>query len=479
MKRHRLAQLDHAHSWHPFTQMQDWVKEEPTVIASGKGAWLTDIHGKSYIDANASIWTNVHGHRNRHIDKAIKQQLKQIAHASYLGLSNVPSTLLMEKLIQSARMPAPVSPATEAEPDLTRVFYSDNGSTALEVALKLSFEFARRMRDIKRPRYLSLDQAYHGDTIGAVSLGQIGLFHSSFKGLLFATDKVMSPYCYRCPFNRAKPERGDARLYRRCQWECVNKVEEKIQSAGKSNRPYAAMVVEPIVQGVAGMVIHPEGWLKRVTKLLRSEKIQLICDEVMTGFGRTGGPGLFASHREGVQPDFLALAKGLTGGYLPMAATLTTEKVYNAFLGEYHEFKSFFHGHSYTANPLGSAAALASLELLEDPSAESCRMEKAAHFGNALQQLWRHNQVGDIRHTGMIAGIELVQDWKTKRPFQLEEQKGIRICKHLKRKGVLTRPIGNVIVLMFPFCITKKEITQTIEALDKSIEEEFTIKKEL
>ncbi|HKQ38483.1 MAG TPA: aminotransferase class III-fold pyridoxal phosphate-dependent enzyme, partial [Verrucomicrobiae bacterium] len=297
---HRLAKLDHQYIWHPFTQMRDWLQCEPIVIARGKGAVLEDVHGRKYLDANSSIWTNLHGHNHPKINAAIKRQLRCVAHSSSLGLANEPASLLAKELAQAA--------------NLHKVFFSDDGSTAMEVALKLSYEFSHR-RGLK-PKFLSLDGAYHGDTVGAVSLGHIDLFHKSFGGLLFDADKVMAPYCYRCPFNRARPERADAREYRKCNWECVGKVEQKFR-----RHSYSAFVVEPLIQGAAGMIAQPTGWLRRMAEITRAHGAHLIADEVLTGFGRTGT--LFACEQEGVRPDFLALSKGLTGGYLPMAATLT------------------------------------------------------------------------------------------------------------------------------------------------------------
>ena len=279
-----LAQLDHAHVWHPFTQMRDWLKREPIVITSGKGAVLRDTYGKHYLDANSSIWTNLHGHQHPKINAAIARQLKKISHSSALGFANEPASLLARELVKSA------NPKAESrKPKLEKVFFSDDGSTALEVALKLAYEFTRRTRGPKtKPRFLSLDGAYHGDTIGAVSLGHIDLFHKAYGGMLFKTDKVMSPYCYRCPFNKAKPERADARDHRKCNWECVSLVEKKFSAQKKRGDPYAAFVFEPLMQGAAGMIPQPVGWLKQVTNIARSLGALLIADEVMTGFGRTG-----------------------------------------------------------------------------------------------------------------------------------------------------------------------------------------------
>jgi len=491
---HHLAQLDHKYIWHPFTQMRDWLAREPIIITSGKGALLRDVNGKEYLDANSSIWTNLHGHGDPRIDAAIQRQLKKIAHSSALGLANEPASLLAEKLIAAANLDdaecgtrnaklanaSSIPRASRLTPHLTKVFFSDDGSTAMEVALKLAYEFARRQGQ-KRPRFLSLEGAYHGDTIGAVSLGHIDRFHKAYAGLLFKTDAVKAPYCYRCPFNRAKPQRADAREYRKCKWECVDAIEQKFAQQKRKRGPYSAMVIEPLIQGAAGMIPQPAGWLRRVAEIVRDHRAQLIADEVLTGFGRTGlgpplssetphaSPSLFACHHENVQPDFLALAKGMTAGYLPMAATLVTQAVFDAFLGEYSEFKTFFHGHSFTANQLGSAAALASLELLHRRSSLRARVQLEQSLRDQLQTLWPLGNVGDVRQVGLIAGVELVKNWKTRESFDLREQAGLRVCEAMARRGVLTRPIGNVIVVMPPYCTTAGQIEKIVSVLRQSI----------
>jgi adenosylmethionine-8-amino-7-oxononanoate aminotransferase len=547
----RFAQLDHRFLWHPFTQMRDWLRAEPIVIASGKGAWLQDVQGRRYLDANSSIWTNLHGHRHPRLNAALQRQLRRIAHSSALGFANEPASLLAEKLVAAAQVtPHPfqhLQPPVEdgatagcptpergsvsrstlkseklsgflplpdaktpsfslGQPDvasspmaskaplppkdrLSKVFFSDNGSTTLEVALKLAYEFTRRTRGPKtRPKFLSLEGAYHGDTVGAVSVGHIDLFHKSFAGLLFKTDQVMAPYCYRCPFNRAKPERADARDYRRCHWECTALVAKKFAAQKRRGNPYAAFVYEPLMQGAAGMIPQPDGWLEQVTGLARAHGALLIADEVMTGFGRTGlleetakqprpagekaaQPPLFASTRTGIQPDFLCLAKGLTGGYLPMAATITTERVFDAFLGKYEEFKSFFHGHTFTANQLGAAAGLASLELLHSAASLKARRQLQKTLQTELPSLWTQPHVGDLRQVGLVAGIELVKNWRTRQPYALRERAGIRVCEAMARRGVLTRPVGNVIVLMPPYCTTPKETARMVAVLHEAITE--------
>jgi adenosylmethionine-8-amino-7-oxononanoate aminotransferase len=491
----KFAQLDRAHVWHPFTQMRDWLRREPIVIAEGRGAVLRDTKGREYLDANSSIWTNLHGHNHPKLNAALNRQLKKIAHSSALGLANEPAAALAAELVKAAAgrgsrgvgekgrdatarhfTPTPLHPHS-----LSKVFFSDDGSTALEVALKLAYEFARRTRRSRSPRFLSLAGAYHGDTVGAVSLGHIDLFHKAYSRLLFKSDAVMAPYCYRCPFNRAKPERADAREYRKCQWECVGKVEQKFRARKKRGDPYAAFVFEPLMQGAAGMIPQPSGWLRQATDIARGHGAQLIADEVMTGFGRIGvsrssifhlpSPGLFACHHEGVQPDYLCLAKGLTGGYLPMAATLTTQNVFNAFLGEYEEFKTFFHGHSYTGNQLGAAVSLASLGLLQTRASVRARGVLQQTLRDELQSLWPLTNVGDIRQVGLIVGVELVKDWRTRAPFALRERAGIRVCEAMAKRGVLTRPIGGVVVLMPPYCTTPSQARTMVGALREAVAE--------
>ena len=493
---HSLAKLDRQFVWHPFTQMRDWLRGEPIVIAEGNGAVLCDVKGREFLDANASIWTNLHGHRHPKINAAIRRQLKKIAHSSALGLANEPASLLAARLVEAANEiddsrfaicepeGKPACQSEIANRKLEKVFFSDDGSTALEVALKLAYEFTRRTRGPKsKPRFLSLDGAYHGDTIGAVSLGHIGLFHQAYGGILFKTDPVMSPYCYRCPFNRAKPERDDARNYRRCQWECIGKVEQKFSAQKKKGNSYAAFVFEPLMQGAAGMIPQPAGWLARVAEIARGHGALLIADEVMTGFGRTGiskaesgkrkAESLFACHQENGQPDFLCLAKGLTGGYLPMAATLTTQKVFDAFLGEYEEFKTFFHGHSFTGNQLGAAAALASLDILQSAQSIRARQKLEVLLRRELQSLWLLPNVGDVRQVGLVVGVELVKNWRTREPFALRERVGIRVCEAMARRGVLTRPVGNVIVLMPSYGTTPAQLRRMVSALRAAVADVF------
>jgi adenosylmethionine-8-amino-7-oxononanoate aminotransferase len=449
--------LDRRYVWHPFTQMHDWLRRDPIVIVDGKGAVLRDTQGREYLDANSSIWTNLHGHAHPKINAALNRQLSKIAHSSALGLANVPASLLARELIKAAG------------PPLQKVFFSDDGSTAIEAALKMAYQYALRTRPAVKPKFLAVGGGYHGDTVGAVSLGHIDLFHRAYRGLLFRSDHVPSPYCYRCPFNRAKPARADAREYRRCQWECTDTLEKRFAAQKRKGRPYTAFVLEPLIQGAAGMIAQPEGWLKTASTLARQHGTLLIADEVMTGFGRTGPT--FACQKENVRPDLMAVAKGMTGGYLPMAATLATRRIFDAFLGRYDEFKSFFHGHSYTGNQLGAAASLASLELLRSKASLAARQRLERVLREELKSLWNLPAVGDIRQVGLIVGLELVRNWRTRQPFAPALRIGGRVGEAMARRGVLTRPVGDVMVLMPPYCTTPAQARRMVAALRDAVDE--------
>ena len=336
-----LARLDHQFVWHPFTQMKEWGQASPLIIVRGQGPYLYDIDGHRYLDGTSSIWVNIHGHRNGEINRAIRQQLNQVAHSTFLGQSNPPAILLARELIRLA-------PA-----GLSRVFYSDDGSTAMEVALKMALQYWRQRPgpQPKKKNFVHLSLAYHGDTVGGMSLSGMELFHKPFRHILFSTQQIEPPYCYRCPLHFTFPS---------CQMACIDPLERLLK---KDQHNIAAVVIEPLVQAVAGMIPSPPGYLRRIRELCTTYNVLLIADEVATGFGRTGK--MFACEHEDVTPDLMAVAKGLTGGYMPLAATLATEEIYQAFLGDYAEWKTFFHGHSYTGNPLGCVAALANLSLFK------------------------------------------------------------------------------------------------------------------
>ncbi|MEW6323773.1 MAG: adenosylmethionine--8-amino-7-oxononanoate transaminase [Nitrospirota bacterium] len=442
----RLRRLSRRHLWHPFTQMAEWNAEPPLIIARGRGPYLWDEAGRRYLDGTASLWVNLHGHRHPRLDRAVRAQLARIAHSTLLGQSHAPAIELAGEL--AARAPA----------GLTRVFYSDNGSTAVEVALKMAVQFWQLSSRAgkKKTRFVAFANAYHGDTIGAVSVGGIDLFHRRFAPLLFPVERIHAPYCYRCPLNLRHPE---------CGLACLDQLETTLK---RRRDRIAGIVVEPLVQAAAGMVASPPGHLRRVRELADRHGVLLIADEVATGFGRTGR--LFACEHESVAPDLMAVAKGLTGGYLPLAATLATERIYRAFLGPYSAFKTFFHGHSYTGNPLGCAVALANLRTF-DREQTLARLEPTIEaLRRALDPIRRLPHVGDVRQRGLMAGIELVRDKTTTSPYPPARRMGHAVCRAARREGLLTRPLGDVIVLMPPLATSGRLIRRMVGIIGRSIE---------
>jgi adenosylmethionine-8-amino-7-oxononanoate aminotransferase len=456
-----IARIDQQHLWHPFTPNSLWLDPDhpPLSIASGEGAWLIGSDGKRYLDGNSSIWTNLHGHAHPKINQSIKSQLDRIAHSSFLGLTHEPAVHLAQQLLGYTRLSSEV-------PKLSRVFFSDDGSTAIEAGLKMILQSFAQNGQGQRTQFISPEGAYHGDTVGAMSLSHSPTFHHHFQPVLFPTQKVMTPSCYRCPFNRAKPEQADARLYRKCNFECASLAVEAIEQAGDR---LAAWVLEPRVQGAAGMVMHPHGYAKRTTTSARKVGAKVFFDEVLTAFGRTGTS--LASHAEGVVPDVLALAKGLTGGYLPLAATLTTEEIFQSFSGDIN--RTFFHGHSYTANPLGCSAASASLALLESSEEIKKREKLIQNLSTLSSSFWKHPHVGDVRQEGAILAIELVADRATRTPFQAEKRVGAKICYTAREFGLITRPIRDVLVLMPTYCTRPEELEKMVQALHQAINREL------
>lgn len=431
----------------------------PVTIVAGEGSWLIDARGKRYLDGNSSIWTNLHGHRHPRLDDAIRHQLAKIAHSSFLGLTHEPAARLAEELLNYLG-------SGGSSPSLSRVFFSDDGSTAMEAGLKMIIQSFAQTGQVQRTEFISPEGAYHGDTVGAMSLGKSDLFHRHYQPLLFPSKRVMTPFCYRCRFNRARPEKADARTYRQCGFECAVQAEEQIAKAGDR---LAAWVLEPRVQGAAGMVMHPEGYAKRTCAAARKVGARVMLDEVLTAFCRTG-PAL-ASQAEEISADVVALAKGLSGGYLPLAATLATEEIFRAFDGPAEN--TFFHGHSYTANALGCAVARASLALLAD-SGEIQRRRDLEKFLRSLSQgFWDHPKVGDVRQEGTILAVEIVADRATRRAFPAVERRGAQICQAAREFGLLTRPIGDVLILMPPYSTTPNELEQMVTALRKALDQEI------
>lgn len=440
-----LEEKDKKYLWHPFTQMRDWDGEEILIIESAEGVYLKDTQGRRYLDGVSSLWCNVHGHRVPQLDQAVREQLSKVAHSTFLGLSNVPAIELAEKLV-------------ELGPDgLSRVFYSGSGSEAVEIALKIAFQYWSHRGKPEKKEFVRLTHAYHGDTLGAVSVGGIDLFHEIFGPLLFKTYAAPAPYVYRWPEGGTREAVCESALH---ALETIFK---------EHHSRIAAFVMEPLMQGAAGMIDQPQGYIRGVRELTRQYGILLIFDEVATGFGRTGR--LFACEHEAVAPDIMTVAKGLTGGYLPLAATLVTDEIYQAFLGNYEELKTFFHGHTYTANPLACSAALANLKLFEQADFFSALNSRIDFLAEKLQAMYALKHVGDIRRVGAMVGIELVQDKRTKEPYALNQKIGIRVIQQARAKGAILRPLGSVIVLMPPLSMTESELGRLLEITAASIQE--------
>ncbi len=465
-----LEDTDKKYIWHPFTQMKDWAAGTPTIIEEGSGCRIKDIDGKWYLDGVSSIWVNIHGHRRKEIDDAIREQIGKISHSTLLGLSNVPAIKLAERIIgimgrsfncmgNSSWLPSSgraQQVGVKAEmPSPAKVFYSDNGSTAVEVALKMAFQYWIHKGVEGKNSFLSLTNAYHGDTLGAVSVGGVDIFHKVFGPLLFKTFKAPSPYCYRCGSGRNPQDCGSA---------CVAEMDSILK---KHHREIAALIIEPLVQAAGGMIIFPEGYLKAVRDLCSRYGVLMIADEIATGFGRTGR--MFACEHEAVVPDIICLSKGITGGYLPLAVTLATEEVYKAFLGDFKELKTFFHGHSYTGNPLACAAALACLDIFEKEDTLGRIQPMISLSEERLAEISGLDHVGEARNRGLMAGIELVKEKNTGEPYDWEEKMGWRVANYAKEKGLFIRPIGNVIIVMPPLSVSVEELEQMLDIIEEGI----------
>jgi len=437
-----LAAKNKQFLWHPFTQMKDYVADDPLIIARGEGIKLIDVNGKAYYDGFSSVWLNVHGHNVPELNQALMDQLQQVAHSTLLGMANIPAILLAEKLVELA------------PPGLTKVFYSDNGATSVEIAIKMAFQYWHNRGITGKRSFITMNNAYHGDTIGAVSVGQIPLYHQVYRPLLF------TPYTipYPDPYRQGGEEAAAAATLEALEALLREKSDE-----------IAALIVEPVVQGASGIVVMPPGCLKQIAELLKQYDILLIADEVATGFGRTGK--MFACEHEGVVPDLMTVAKGITGGYLPVAATFATDRIYDAFYADYEEQKTFFHGHSYTGNPLGCAVALENLRLMEERRIVEEVARKSVLVAEQLAPMRDRPHVGDIRQKGFMVGIELVRDKRTKEPYHWNERIGVRVTRKAREKGMLTRPLGNVIVFLPPLASTEEELREMIAILDASIAE--------
>lgn len=443
-----VRRWDAEHVWHPFTQMQEYLATDPLVVVSADGNYLIDDRGRRLFDGTSALWCNLLGHRVPEIDAAVAEQLGRFAHTTLLGTTHPGVAELACRLVEIAPR------------NLNHVFFSDNGATAVESALKIAFQYrllTKGKEAANEAVYLSLANAYHGDTLGAAGVGGVELFHDIFRPILLPSLKTPSPYCYRCPIGKTPDS---------CSIDCADELELALaRAAGR----VCAVILEPGVQAAAGMLVLPEGFLTRTAAACRKHGALLILDEVATGFGRTGT--LFACQREGVTPDLLCVAKGLTGGYLPVAATLATDQIYETFLGRYDEYRHFFHGHTYSGNALGCAAALATLGLLSDGTIVKAVDAKSRVLRDALAPLATHRHVGDIRQAGLMCGIELVADRVTKAAFAPGNRTGYHICLSLRDRGIFLRPLGDVIVLMPPLSSTDRELQHLAFSVQSAIVE--------
>ena len=433
-----LRELDKSVVWHAFSQMSDY---DGLIIDSAKGCWLTDIDGNRYLDGASSLWCNIHGHRHPHIDQAIRDQLDQVAHVTNLGMSHPTTIRLAKRLVDLAPS------------NLEHVFFSSDGASSVEVAMKLAFQYWRQCPEpeSKRTTFLALGSAYHGDTLGTVSVGGVSRFHSLFEPLLFPVLRGPCPDSYRLPLG-VDVDRAAAHYLNEYRLILEMHADEII-----------AVIVEPLVQGAAGMVVHPGGFLRGIEELCREFGCLLIADEIAVGMGRTGK--MFACEHELVQPDFLCIGKGLTGGYLPMSATLTSNRIWRAFLGRYEESRSFLHGHTYGGNPLSAAAALATLDVFEMEGTLEVMQAKAELLRSRLDVLRAMDGVGDVRQCGMMAAIELVSDKALKTAIPWQEQRAGQVCRRVLEKGVWLRPIGNVIPIIPPLSASESEIALLTDSL--------------
>ena len=450
--KHLIAK-DKQNIWHPFTQMADWLKDDPCkplIIEKAKGNYLYDTNSNKYIDGVSSLWVNNLGHQNPKIDKAIKNQLSKVAHTTFLGLTHKPAIELSEKLLK-------ILPK-----HFKKIFYSDNGSTAVEVALKMAYQYWQ-FKGENKSSFLSFKNAYHGDTVGAVSVGGTDLFHKRFKALLFKAHFAPSPFCKECPrkkisnlpfFVKAKTFKEHCKIVD-CKGECLKEAEKLLK---QNTKTLAAAIIEPEIQAASGMIIMPAGFVKEFATLCKKYGVLLICDEVATGFGRTGK--MFAIELSGIKPDFICLSKGITGGYLPLAVTATTNEIYNAFLGKYEEFKTFFHGHSYTANPLACAAANAVIDIFKKDKILKKLTPTIKFLRNELANLAKHNKVETIRHLGVMAAIDIIS---------VDQKIGATICANMRKDGIIIRNLSKSLILFLPLTITKAEIKKIISSIRKNL----------
>ncbi|MBD3379074.1 MAG: adenosylmethionine--8-amino-7-oxononanoate transaminase [Candidatus Omnitrophica bacterium] len=439
-----LVKKDLKYLWHPYTQMKDCERVPPVLIEKAEGVKLFDVDGNFYYDTISSWWCNVHGHCHPEIKKAVRRQLDSLEHVLFAGFTHSPAIELAERLVS-------ISPNS-----LEKVFYSDNGSTAVEVALKMSFQYWQNKGVTGKRKFLALDLAYHGDTIGAMSVSGVDLYNERFSPLFYDSYKVPSPYCYRCP---AGKEKGA------CSLECLGFMEERLkESAGE----ISAVIMEPILMGAGGMIIYPADYLAGARALADKYGVHLILDEVASGFGRTGK--MFASEHASVEPDIMCVSKGITSGYLPLSATLVTDDIYRAFYDDYEKKKTFYHGHTYTANPLACAAAVKAIDLFrEEDTLRNVRMIEQ-RLGSFLEKMSGYEIVGDVRGVGAVGALELVKARSSKEPFGIKERIGVEVYKKGLESNLLLRPLGNIVYFFLPLCAKTEELDDIFRRSEKVIE---------
>jgi len=425
--------------WHPYTQMKDCERFPLLLVEKARGIKLYDGHGKYYYDTISSWWCNVHGHNHPSIKKAIKKQLDVLEHTLFAGITHKRAIQLAERLISIA------------PEGLTKVFFSDNGSTSVEVGLKMSFQYWQNIGKKKKTKFISLDLGYHGDTVGTMSVSGVDLFNEMFSPLFFSSFKAPSPYCYRCPVKKQRSS---------CKIDCLAHLEKLLKN---NSDQIAGIIIEPLLMGAGGMIVYPKEYLLGAARLAKKFNVHLIADEVATGFGRTGQ--MFACDLAGVSPDLMCLSKGITAGYLPMAATLTTDEIYRAFYAPYQKKKTFFHGHTYTANPLSCAAAIASLDVFKQENTLAQVEDIMPYFHHRMETFRNLKYVGDVRYIGLIGVVELVKNKSTKQGFSFDERIGLKVYREGLKHNLILRPLGNVIYLFLPLCIKKRELDDIINKM--------------
>jgi len=439
-----LLELDRRYLWHPYTQMKDFEKDDPLFVDRADGVFLFDAQGRRYYDTISSWWCILHGHNHPRIKAAIRDQLDRLEHVHFASTTHEGAIRLAEKLVALT-------------PDgLSRVFYSDNGSTACEVAIKMSFQYWKHMGETRRENFVSIERGYHGDTIGAMSLGGVPSFKGPFDALTFDSYRIPSPYCYRCPYKAgpfARSPNYSITKSLNCSIECLGPLEKLFADKGHE---IAGIILEPLLQAAGGMIVYPVEYLKRLAELASYHRVHLILDEVATGFGRTGR--MFAFEHAGITPDFLCLSKGLTAGFIPMAATITTGDIYSAFYADYKEGRTFFHGHTFTGNPLASAAALASLEIFEQEKVLDKLQDKINILQSGMERFEELPWVGDVRGIGMVAAVELVRDRGTRTAFPFGRRVGWMIYKEGLKRGLILRPLGDIVYFFLPLSVKAYQI---------------------